>query len=108
MIVIILDISVGGSERRRKVNIIGSLQCILRVDIYYIIMYNRLIVPLNSEREKRGQNNVVYECTSYTAIGWSDRHFTVRFQISLPIVHIIIYIYFLLYKYIMCTFWKTG
>lgn len=94
MIVIILDISVGGSERGRRVNIIGSLQRILPVDIYYIIIYNRLTVPLNSEREKRGQNNVVYECTGYTAIGWSDRHFTGRFQISLPIVHIIIYIFF--------------
>jgi len=96
MIVIILDISLGGSERGRRVNIIGSLQRVFRVDIYYIIIYNRLTVPLNSEREKRGQNNVVYECTGYTVIGWSNRHFTGRFQISLPIVHYYLYIFFII------------
>jgi len=37
--VIILDISVGGSEWGRRVNIIWSLHRIFRVDIYYIIYY---------------------------------------------------------------------
>jgi len=105
MMIIILDIYVGGTERGRRVNIIWSLRRILQIDIHYIIIYNnRPTVPLNSEREKRGQNDIVYECTGYTAIGWSDRHFIGRFQISLPIVHIIfIHIFFV----IVCTFQKT-
>jgi len=72
-----------------------------RYILYYYIYNNRSTVSLNSEREKRGQNDIVYECTGYTAIGWSDRHFAGQFQISLPIVHItFIHIYFfLLYQH---------
>lgn len=91
---IFVTVSISNSDHNIYVGGTRGVNYANTVIVYICIEDTESVVcPLNGEGKKRAERRREWMYRLYTAIGWSDRHFTGRFQISLPIVHYVCPLY---------------